>query len=263
MENATKALLIAGGVLIGLMVVSACLIAYNQITDYYQENANIARTEQVLKFNNEYTVYDRNDVRGSELLSLINKVVDYNKREADVSGIEFERMVLSIDVGEAANYLYNTTDTSVENEIILENLENDKSNSEYSGLKSLSQSISRIKESSGYTEEQLRRLATNISTIFLPDEYITSQKQKGRREEEIKKDNTYIKSTTKRNTVVKGIIGNDYDSVSDQNKLKVATLQYYQIQQFKRAHFDCIGREYNKNTGRIVKMEFKFNGTIE
>ena len=44
-------------------------------------------------------------------------------------------------------------------------------------------------------------------------------------------------------------------------KKKVDT--YYEYVQFKRAKFDCIGTEYDQDTGRILKMNFKFTGKFE
>ena len=41
-----------------------------------------------------------------------------------------------------------------------------------------------------------------------------------------------------------------------------ATLQYYQLTQFKRAYFECVKTEYDKNTSRIIFMEFKFTGNF-
>lgn len=40
---------------------------------------------------------------------------------------------------------------------------------------------------------------------------------------------------------------------------------YYEYVQFKRAKFDCDNSktEYDKKTGRIIKMEFKFTGKFE
>ena len=35
---------------------------------------------------------------------------------------------------------------------------------------------------------------------------------------------------------------------------------YYEYIQFKRAHFDCTDIEYDGNTGRVIGMEFEFNG---
>lgn len=49
---------------------------------------------------------------------------------------------------------------------------------------------------------------------------------------------------------------------------KIQTLKpyvdiYYEYVQFKRAKFDCVETEYNQQTGRIVKMKFKFTGKFE
>lgn len=38
---------------------------------------------------------------------------------------------------------------------------------------------------------------------------------------------------------------------------------YYEYVQFKRAKFDCTSVEYNQQTGRIIKMTFKFTGKFE
>lgn len=48
---------------------------------------------------------------------------------------------------------------------------------------------------------------------------------------------------------------------TENNKEKIYT--YYEYMQFKRAKFNCEKTEYNPKTGRIIKMEFKFNGKIE
>ena len=40
MENATKALLIAAGVLIGIIILSMLLLGYNQISNYYQQKSD-------------------------------------------------------------------------------------------------------------------------------------------------------------------------------------------------------------------------------
>ena len=40
MENATKALLIAAGVLIGIIILSMLLLGYNQISNYYQQQSD-------------------------------------------------------------------------------------------------------------------------------------------------------------------------------------------------------------------------------
>ena len=80
MENASKALIMAGSVLIALLVVGALVLMFSNLTSYQNSNEKATKDEQITKFNQEYSTYNRKDVRGNELYSLINRVVDYNRR---------------------------------------------------------------------------------------------------------------------------------------------------------------------------------------
>ena len=48
MENATKALLIAAGVLIGIIILSMLLLGYNQISNYYQQQSDNLSLRQIV-----------------------------------------------------------------------------------------------------------------------------------------------------------------------------------------------------------------------
>lgn len=80
MENATKALEMAASVLIGMLIIGLIVFAYTQLSDLKQTEENAKAVEQAKDFNQDYEVYNREGVYGSELLSLANKVVDYNTR---------------------------------------------------------------------------------------------------------------------------------------------------------------------------------------
>ena len=41
MENATKALLIAAGILIALIILSSLLLLFNMVSDFYQNSSNM------------------------------------------------------------------------------------------------------------------------------------------------------------------------------------------------------------------------------
>lgn len=82
MENASKALLMAGEVLISIIIVSALLLMFNSLTSYQGVKEQNTREAQVIAFNNTYEAYNTKDVRGNDLYSLINRVVDYNKRKS-------------------------------------------------------------------------------------------------------------------------------------------------------------------------------------
>ena len=80
MENASKALLMAGGVLLTMLVISLLLYAWTAVSEYQAEQDKIIEIQELAEFNSKFTNYERDDVQGYELLSLVNKVIDYNQR---------------------------------------------------------------------------------------------------------------------------------------------------------------------------------------
>lgn len=82
MENASKALIMAASVLISLVIIGALVLMFNNLTTYQKTETEDARDAQVVEFNNQYETYNRKNVRGSDLYSLLNKVVDYNRRKS-------------------------------------------------------------------------------------------------------------------------------------------------------------------------------------
>ena len=80
MENATKALIMAGGMLITILIVSLSIAAYNAMTNSARTNQESLSQEQVAEFNSQFEVYNREDLLGIELVSILNKVNDYNSK---------------------------------------------------------------------------------------------------------------------------------------------------------------------------------------
>lgn len=84
MENASKALIMAGGVLVALLVIGVLLLMFNNVGEYQRsKNAN-KQSSQIAKFNMDFERYtDSKGITGADVLSLINKVNDYNRRSYD------------------------------------------------------------------------------------------------------------------------------------------------------------------------------------
>ena len=72
MENASKALIMAGSVLIALMIIGALVLMFSNLTSYQETNTRSTRSAQITEFNNQFETYNRKDVRGSDLYSLLN-----------------------------------------------------------------------------------------------------------------------------------------------------------------------------------------------
>ncbi len=81
MENASKALLIAGGVLISIIVISGFILGMQAVADFQESRSNAEVEQQTLEFNNLYESYNRKNIRGNDMISLMNRIVDYNKRK--------------------------------------------------------------------------------------------------------------------------------------------------------------------------------------
>ena len=103
MENASKALMIAGEVLIALLVISLLVVFYNNIKDLRGTKETVDVTEQVAEYNKQYDVYYRNNLYGSDILSLANKIYDYNKTESEIEGYAKLEMQVTFKYGISAN----------------------------------------------------------------------------------------------------------------------------------------------------------------
>ena len=80
MENASKALLMAGGVLIALLIIGSLVMMFANLQDYQNSQDISAKQSQIAKFNNQFEPYNRNNVSLNELKSLYNKIISNNKK---------------------------------------------------------------------------------------------------------------------------------------------------------------------------------------
>ena len=80
MENASKALIIAGGILIAVLLLGVLMYSFANSSEFFnQEQAN-KQTEQLTTFNNQYEAYNRKLLRGTDVISVINKMIDNNNK---------------------------------------------------------------------------------------------------------------------------------------------------------------------------------------
>lgn len=241
MENASKALLIASGILISLIIITMMIYGYKQVSNYYATKEDAKESEQLAAFNKQYIGYNRNNVRGSELLSLINKIIDYNAPK--INDVNDEKIEISIiipnnDKAKLFFYKYDEYYKVGSKEALIKLDENNKYTQ--NNINTLISKASKIE--STYTQAIANKLASKISTLMgensrqTPEELFTELKI-------------------------------DASAYGGKNNIQNDILKYYQYQQFKRAHFDCktsdnkAGLEY-KN-GRVKSFTFIFNGTFE
>lgn len=259
MENASKALIMAGSVLIALMIIGALLLMFSNLTSYQNTGVETTREAQVVEFNNQYETFNRKNVRGSDLYSLLNRVVDYNRRKStegtgtsdEGQYLAYEPMTITFDLDgkvselsiDGTNYLIKKNryqQSSTVNEF-----END--------VKTIIKDLE-----STYGSDSLNNLVTGATKIFIDGSTSTEEQKK----EAIKNFNKASKKVT--------IGENEWDKIAEGSTIRNAVYQYYEYVQFKRAKFNCEANsysstnvKYNTGTGRIVEMNFKFTGKFQ
>lgn len=115
MENASKALIMAGGILIALLVIGALLLMFNQISTYQQSQTGNEKNMQLSKFNMDFERYlDDKGISGADIVTLANKIVDYNSKEGTANEAENSvdysiKMTLTVNMDGFKNkYGYNS-----------------------------------------------------------------------------------------------------------------------------------------------------------
>ena len=86
MENASKALIIAGGMLIAMLIVGLLTWGYTQLRNSQAAQVTEEERQQIVDFNERFEAYNRTTVRGYQMISLSNLVYDTNARYRDEEG---------------------------------------------------------------------------------------------------------------------------------------------------------------------------------
>lgn len=281
MENATKALLIAAGILFAVMIMSLLLVGYNQISSYYSAQHEEQQIKQLADYNKIFQNYNRKKIRGNEMISLMNRVIDYNERQAYDESKQYPRMRVTIKLGANVwqQFTYKPANKTNINDTIFKNVLNgdgditnvSNSSSNKTNDKTLVQ-ITNVAEdlknkypSLNLTKDKLQKLSSNISNIMIKED------TEGIDNKDISQltpaQETERSNRKKRLDLLKDILGISESVIkSNMGNIKDATCKYYELTQFKRAYFDCYTMNYDKSTGRINEMVFIVkitNGNIE
>lgn len=245
MENITKALLIAAGVLIAIMILSLIIIFGNQMTEYFTEMHDIKMVEQTVDFNNRFENYNGQTIRGNEIISVMNRVIDYNNTSAGMEG--YDPVIIEIDLKghqNDTNFKYSDSDSSIFNgNLISGKISNaDGNDTRLINIANLSTTLLNNSGIANLTDTKLQKLSSEISTI-LDDSNEDYRAEK-----------------------LKNILGYVVTDVNEINKIKNVTKQYYQYTQFKRAMFNCTGVKYNTANQRVNAITFDIveeNGNVK
>ena len=105
MENASKALIMAGGMLIGILILS--LAAYLFITFGYQASkvGDRVKEQQIEKFNSDYNVYAESDnITIYDVITVANRAKTYNTKN-ELTKTDYNYITVSL-LGASINAKY-------------------------------------------------------------------------------------------------------------------------------------------------------------
>ena len=277
MENAAKALLIGAGFLLALMLISLLVMGYNRISSHYEQKHELLTIEQLDKFNKQFQNYNRSDIRGNELISLMNKVIDYNVSQSYQEGTGYEPIKVEIVINKNGEPLidefkYEIYGTAIVSGIIKNTTGSGTPYERDRELVAITETPSNlIDEVLVFTDTQLQKLTAEISNILFNenissmDDLAKYRLSENRRTRGILLRNILnLKVITERSTEgeydIKLKTDEYYKAIEGQDKIekiKEIVSQYYQYTQFKRACFECVEMTHNVETGRINGMKFQ------
>lgn len=258
-----------------MLIVSLLLFGYKSISNFYNAQDELQEIQDVAKFNAQFTGYVRDNVRGYELISLANKIADYNERYSIAEGAKndknFAPITLVIDFENEAgqdkrsDLCYKDKDNKLFTAYTYQNIipGDNKVNAKYDLIAVLNEAGG-IEISFGTTPADAAKIARNLSTLIW-DNFIENEigKLSGINDFD---DLSTTQKTTMENMYVqnyKTITGKTDNITFDDVKNNVLNdekvYKYYEFYQFKKAKFECTNIEYDDNvSGRVSKLEFKF-----
>ena len=80
MENAAKALLMAGSILLAIIVISLLLMSHNKLSEFQQAKVEREEKEEIVKFNEPFISYQKNRMYGTDLISVLNLAISNNEK---------------------------------------------------------------------------------------------------------------------------------------------------------------------------------------
>ena len=91
MENASKALIIAGSILITLLLINIAIMTYNSVTGLGDQGKSIRMSQEAISSNSRFSQYFGNKVSGSDVISFLQLVIVNNSQTGNTISIDFRQ----------------------------------------------------------------------------------------------------------------------------------------------------------------------------
>lgn len=220
MENASKALIIAGSVLISLVIIAALVFTYNKLTQLEQTKTTIDETGKITEYSKKIEQYNKT-LYGSELLSLANLQDDYNKTQAGEKG--YTAIKIQVTISKPVDYFFTGTND-------IKELTKNKNNVEELIANYEKKQNYKGKTIKYYSQVRNREIAQIYGVPYASDEedYDIGEKLK---------TNNSTKELMKKIEEYKNLVSS--------------------YTEFKSKQFKCTKITYDNSTGRVSSMNFE------
>ena len=216
MENASKAL------------IGALVLMFNQLSYYQRTETDSEKTQQLADFNKEYLKYTYDDIKGYELISLVNKVIDYNIKEEVGNSVDYTKkitVVINMKEFKSKYGVKNITSLFTKDTYTINN-----SNTIFSADLNNFRSMENT-----YTLSAMNKLSANYDTL---------------KQAKAENQNSY-------ETKIKEIVGKVVKNNSGNTISLTEIEQYREYSEFKSSTFKPGNVEYHNN-GQVKQLSFEF-----
>ena len=218
----------AGGILIALLVIGALVLMFNQLSYYQRTETDSEKTQQLADFNKEYLKYTYDDIKGYELISLVNKVIDYNIKEEVGNSVDYTKkitVVINMKEFKSKYGVKNITSLFTKDTYTINN-----SNTIFSADLNNFRSMENT-----YTLSAMNKLSANYDTL---------------KQAKAENQNSY-------ETKIKEIVGKVVKNNSGNTISLTEIEQYREYSEFKSSTFKPGNVEYHNN-GQVKQLSFEF-----
>ncbi len=219
MENASKALLIAGGILLTMMVLALLVYVYTSANGFADSQDRKTLTKQIAEFNEGYEAYNKQIMYGTDIITVVNKAIDHNK---NIEAITTDPYYINIRL--TVKNDFETTGKRIDNSKEINDRDREKD----------------------MTARQLRR---DLGSSF---RISTSDLEEGR---EYSLGDWDYDTLDMKEDILSFFDQTDKDDIISQDNYTYYI--YSALTNFKKATFKCTNVEYNEETGRINEMTFE------
>lgn len=289
MESANKAIIMAFGMLVAVMIMGTIVYVFTNLKIFPEEDASRETVEQITAFNIEYEVYDKKIMYGVDVISVLNKAKSNNDKYVQgrfLSGIGYNtdyivdiQVELKTELQEriVVTYLEQTTNGVVERDYMEgqgpSKLAKEVFKAPSSAYRNL---IYTAKDWEGASPFKLQSQVINTKVDdgiyhllagdhvdIIPGEYTNAMIENDSTLKSLLEQSAEMAQTEKNPSGNRMRVGTQNASgvfvVDEANTGWNKATWYPAIYDLKTRKFECIGEDtvYSERTGRIIHMSFR------